>query len=40
MYRWRLTKQPAFIQNQDYLWEILSLLPEDNKYRMYFTAEI
>jgi len=40
MYRWKLTKEPAFIKNQDYLHEILSLLPEDNQYKIYFTAEI
>jgi hypothetical protein len=40
MYRWKLTQQAAFTKSADYLHELLSLLPEDNLYKIYFEAEI
>lgn len=33
-------KEPAFLKNEQYLYELLTLLPQDNMYKIYFQAEI
>jgi len=40
MYRWKLTQQPLFIHSQDYLCELLTLLPGDNVEKTYLKAEV
>jgi|JI9StandDraft_1071089.scaffolds.fasta_scaffold1101852_1 hypothetical protein len=38
MYKWRLEEQ-NYIDHQDYVLELMTILPEDNSIRKYIEAE-
>lgn len=40
MYKWRLVKEPSYLASQDYLRELVAILPADNRARVYIESEL